>query len=638
MTGYVESVGGDAEQAGVGEDVVAGLPVPDFAKVFDEAPTPFLLLTPDFVIVHANRARLEATATTLEGTVGRNLFDVFPLNPDDPAADGIRNLAASLARARDTRRPVTMAIQKYDIPMPDGGFEERYWSPRNVPILDDEGRVVLLLHRSDDITDYIRDRDTARREAASGAQWRERAERVEADLFDRARELESLNAELRRTSERERRTARWLAGLASTVSALAAAETLDEVFARLSTHARPAVGAGGVVVGLRSGEELHLVLADAAGGHPLPGVEVLPLDSPRPIAVAARGERVLAHDRPELDAYGPAPDYPLGDLQAWAALPLRVGGELLGALTLGWGEPQPLDDDTVGILDALAVQCAQAVDRVRRLQAERERATATRSLAETLQRALLTEPPQPDHLQVAVRYRPAAREAEVGGDWYDAFLTPSGTTTLVIGDVTGHDRTAAAVMGQLRNLLRGVAHALDAPPAQVLTALDQAIRDLGVTSLATVVLARVEQTPAEAAAGLRTLRWSNAGHLPPLLVEPDGTACVLERPADLLLGLLPDIDRGDHTVTLQPGATVLLYTDGLVERRGEALDAGLARLVEAAGELRHLAPDDLCDALLARLAPEPGDDIALVALRAHPEDAPRPDGVGADDRSAATSR
>ena len=144
------------------EDDGTALPVPDWARVFHAAPAPFLLLTPDLVIVSANEARLAATATTLADNVGRHLFDLFPLNPDDPAADGIVNLGASLAEARDTGRPVTMAIQKYDIPMPDGTYDERFWAPRNVPITDAEGRVVLLLHRSDDVTDYIKAREEAR--------------------------------------------------------------------------------------------------------------------------------------------------------------------------------------------------------------------------------------------------------------------------------------------------------------------------------------------------------------------------------------------------------------------------------------------------------------------------------------------
>ncbi len=127
------------------------------------------------------------------------------------------------------------------------------------------------------------------------------------------------------------------------------------------------------------------------------------------------------------------------------------------------------------VLEAYAAQCAQAVDRVVRLEAERRRASETRSLAETLQRSMLTDPPEAGSLRIAVRYRPAAREAQVGGDWYDAFLSPDGATTLVVGDVTGHDQVAAAVMGQLRNVLRGVVHALDAPPARALSALDRAL-------------------------------------------------------------------------------------------------------------------------------------------------------------------
>ena len=152
-----------------------------------------------------------------------------------------------------------------------------------------------------------------------------------------------------------------------------------------------------------------------------------------------------------------------------------------------------------------------------------------RRLAEELQRSMLTEPPQPDHAEIVVRYLPAVQAAEVGGDWYDAFLSPDGATTLVVGDVTGHDRIAAAVMGQLRNMLRGIVHALDAPPACTLTTLDRALRDLGMTTLVTALLARVEQRAEEAAAGVRTLRWSNAGHLPPLLLRADGAAQLLER-------------------------------------------------------------------------------------------------------------
>jgi serine phosphatase RsbU (regulator of sigma subunit) len=593
------------------EDGGTGLPVPDWARIFHAAPAPFLLLTPDLVIVSANEARLTATATTLADTVGRHLFEVFPLNPDDPAADGIANLGASLALARDTRRPVTMPIQKYDIPMPDGSYQERFWAPRNVPITDAEGRVVLLLHRSDDVTDYVKARDEARQEAARG---QDRVEQVESDLYARTRELEQANVELRASVEREQRTARALAGLATTVSALAAAESVPQLLELLFTHGREALHTDTASVALlpAGGGELRLTHSSDGGLR----TSVLPAGSALPMAVAATGRRVL-----DTDSTGTGTVEALPGARAWAALPLRAGGRLLGSWTVGWSDPRPLTDDDVRVLEAYAAQCAQAVDRVTRLEDERRRASATRSLAESLQRSLLTDPPQPDHLSIAVRYRPAAQEAQVGGDWYDAFVSADGATTLVIGDVTGHDRTAAAAMAQLRNLLRGIAHALDGTPAAVLGALDRAAHDLRVTTLASAVLARVEEPPGgHAPAGERWLRWSNAGHPPPLLLPVGSPPELLERPRNLLLGVDPEVSRTEHVLPLHPGDTFVLYTDGLVERRDSDLDEGLGRLVAAAAELAGQPVDTLADELLLRLAPEADDDVALLVLRVAPQD------------------
>ena len=597
----------------------------DLAAVLDAAPFPLLVLTPDLVVVAANRARLEQTSTTLEQNLGRPLFDLFPANPREPEANGVERLRASLERVLATGEPDTMAVTRYDIRGPDGSFVERHWAPRNVPVLDDDGHVVLVLHCAEDVTAYVHAQRAAREERERDVEQRARSVRIEADLLARTRELEELTETLRRTSQLERESARRLAGLAATISALAGAQTFDDVLSALGRVAGPAAGASGVVVGVRRGELVDVVRVDGAGPHGLPGVDALPLAASVPLADACRGERVLVSAGARGGLLGTsttalAREDTVG--LAWAVLPLRSGRRVVGALALGWPEV-PTD---LTLVEAIAAQCGTALERVQRLTEERERAAATRNLAETLQRSLLTDPPQPDHLQIAVRYRPAAREAQVGGDWYDAFVSADGATTLAVGDVTGHDRVAAAVMGQLRNLLRGVAHAVDAPPARVLTRLDQAMRDLAVGALATVVLARVEQEPDEAGTGLRILRWSSAGHPPPLLLEPDRTPVLLERRPDLLLGVDPRTDRGDHAVTLEPGATVLLYTDGLVERRGEPLATGLARLAAVAADAAELPLEELCEVLLARLAPDPDDDVALVALRAHPEDRPRPDG------------
>jgi serine phosphatase RsbU (regulator of sigma subunit) len=297
-------------------------------------------------------------------------------------------------------------------------------------------------------------------------------------------------------------------------------------------------------------------------------------------------------------------------LDAWASLPLRIGERVLGSLTVGWRAAQQFGPDTLTLLDALAAQCAQTLDRIRIRQAEQETSLAVRRLSEALQHSLLTAPPELDDLQIAVRYQPAAEEAQVGGDWYDAFHTDGGTA-LVIGDVAGHDGDAAAVMGQLRNLLRGIAHATAAPPAAVLAELDRAMAGLGVAALATVLLVRVEPV----GCGRRLLRWSSAGHPPPLVVAADGTTEVLWSRPDLLLGVMPTAARHEHVRLLEPGETVLLYTDGLVERRGIVIDEGLEHLVRTARPLAGHDLDEFCDVILARL-PAVVDDVALLAVRA----------------------
>ena len=249
-----------------------------------------------------------------------------------------------------------------------------------------------------------------------------------------------------------------------------------------------------------------------------------------------------------------------------------------------------------------------------------------RQLAQELQRSMLTAPPEPDHAHIVVRYIPAAQAARVGGDWYDAFVQPDGATTLVIGDVVGHDTAAAASMGQLRSMLRGIAVTGDAGPAQLLGQLDFAMTQLQLHTYATAALARFEQTPAELARGVTRMRWANAGHPPPLIIHPDGTVAELASWfGDLMLGVDHTVRRRDSVVTLDRDTTVLLYTDGLIERRGSILDDGMERLRSAAAELAHRPLEQLCDELVERLVDgTPEDDVALVAIRLHRQDRPRP--------------
>jgi serine phosphatase RsbU (regulator of sigma subunit)/PAS domain-containing protein len=296
-------------------------------------------------------------------------------------------------------------------------------------------------------------------------------------------------------------------------------------------------------------------------------------------------------------------------------LPLLARGRTLGALSLyrGHDRPAPGADD-VATAREVADRVALALDNARLFGQQRR-------LAEALQRSMLTAPPQPDSAEIVVRYQPAVEVAQVGGDWYDAFLQPDGATVLVIGDVVGHDIEAAATMGQLRGMLRGIAYRGDTPPDSVLAELDAAVGALGLPSMATAVVARVEQTPEQRAAGLTTLRWSNAGHPPPLLLTPSGEVRTLggER-GELMIGVDPAARRTSSAVEVRRGSTLLLYTDGLVEGRDLLLDDGIDRLRTALTQLADLPLERLCDALVTRLRPEGlQDDVALVAIRLHPQ-------------------
>jgi PAS domain S-box-containing protein len=428
--------------------------------------------------------------------------------------------------------------------------------------------------------------------------------------------------------------AQRMAGLIGVAGALGRAETVAGALAVVTRHASAALGTTGVILCLTDDDRspIRTVVDASLDEDTLARVDRLPRDHPLPMvdsAVTGRSHFVPDLDTVERDFPGAAELWRRSGVRAGCSVPLRSTSRVIGSLAIGQRTDRwwrPADREFIG---ALASLTAQTLTRIASTESAREALGAVARMSETLQRSLLTAPPEPDHLHVVTRYLPAAADAQIGGDWYDAFLGPDGATHLVIGDVTGHDREAAATMGALRNLLRGITWATGGTPAEGLTTLDRAITGLDVGTLATVLTARVEQADDDHALGRRTLRWSNAGHPPPLLVDEQGQVRLLEG-RDLLLGVDHSVTRHDRTVVMAPGSTLLLYTDGLVERRGEDLDAGTARLVATVGRLVQagLPLEDLCDRVLADLPARPEDDVALIALRAHPEDRPRPDEAG----------
>ena len=302
------------------------------------------------------------------------------------------------------------------------------------------------------------------------------------------------------------------------------------------------------------------------------------------------------------------------DATSCTVVPLRARGETFGALAMlnSGARPQHTDEEIATAVE-VARRGALSLDNAR-LYGQQQ------AVAEKLQRSLLTEPPQPDDLELVVRYRPASSHLHVGGDWYDVVVQPDGASVAVIGDVVGHDVDAAAAMGQIRSMVRATAYGRSDSPAEILARVDTVLTGLHVGTLATALVARMEQTDEQRRRGERLLRWSSAGHLPPLVVRADGQVDVLASRPERLLGTDTPGPRGDHTAALRPGDTVLLYTDGLVEHGRTPLDDGIAEVTQALAELHGLPLDELCDAVLDRMLPcRADDDVALLAVRCHPQ-------------------
>lgn len=292
-------------------------------------------------------------------------------------------------------------------------------------------------------------------------------------------------------------------------------------------------------------------------------------------------------------------------------LPLKVRGRVIGAMLLGRTERtlEPYEQEDLWSLEEVARRCAMALANA--TSYERERTTA-----EQLQRSLLPDRlPALDSGEARVRYLPGGVGVEVGGDWYDVLALPGGRVGLVIGDVVGRGTGAAVVMAQLRSGLR--AYALEGGrPDEVVGRLNALEHTLGAPSLATLVYAIYEP-----ARGL--LSYTAAGHPAPLLRRASGQVEALPARQGMPLGVHADLVWEAASVALEPGDTVVLYTDGLVERRGASLDEVLQRVLAALGDASAADLDGMCEAVLAAADTVGDDDVALLAFRADPPVAAR---------------
>lgn len=446
----------------------------------------------------------------------------------------------------------------------------------------------------------------------------ERLARVSAAALARA-ELFRAEAERRARAER---TATRLETLYRLSTALSAATTPDDVARTVLSTCMPALGASAATLTECDGRQPTRFLAFA--GLPWETTD-LPIEG---LVATPLVQRQLRTRRPVLvesfeDRERQFPGF-AGDgirQQAWANLPLIVEDRVVGLMAFGWDDPRTFTSGDEEFLTGLARHAAIALDRAQLLE-------GSRSIAETLQRALLPRhPPAVAGWELATYYRPAVEDTQVGGDWYDVFPVDRDRLGLVVGDVMGKGVEAAGTMGSVRAALRALA-TLDSDPGVVFDRLDRVLDVYEVPGFATACYLRLD---------IATGRVDHAvaGHVPPLRLrhpgghdwvhathEPDGTP----GPGGLPLGALPATSAASGYRTgsfvLAPGEVVVIYTDGLVERRGQDLDVGLAALADAAPALRD-APDlpAAVDRLVRGMSGTTNvDDIAVVVLRRLPGD------------------
>ncbi|WP_327288354.1 SpoIIE family protein phosphatase [Streptomyces sp. NBC_01198] len=402
---------------------------------------------------------------------------------------------------------------------------------------------------------------------------------------------------------------------------LTGAASVQEVNARvrdlLSADLKPSY----VSLLLLNGRELRR-LPDPDSVHPGESVERMDRGADFAAARALRERRmVTVADRADVVRnHGPEAVAAFDSLGISSAvcLPMVASRGPVGVLGLGWDSSHEVTLDEAAVLTTIAGYTAQAVERAVFLDDRIH-------VAHQLQQAMLTDLPTLPGMDIAALYRPASADDMVGGDWYDAFPLPhphgdrDPGVAVTVGDITGHDIRAAALMGQVRSMLRqSVLIKNGEGPASALAALEYACRVLPLPASGTLIHAHIHHENDQ-----WTMTWTNAGHPPPLLLHPDRHVSHLTDHGPLLHHGLPATERHDSQVVLEPGSTLLLYTDGLIERPGSDLDSAIdhAAALLAAGATAPL-PD-----LLERLADQVAcahadDDTVLLALRIPPREQP----------------
>lgn len=390
---------------------------------------------------------------------------------------------------------------------------------------------------------------------------------------------------------------------------LAAAPDRRTITSVLIEHGIAAFGADAGAVHLLADDRETLVMAASRGWPERETTEFqrFSLHDELPAALALRSRTTVAFSSPDelrhrYPSLAPTQDA-VGDI-SWILVPIAAGTKHLGVLGLSFFARRALREGEREILETLAATAGQAI----------ERAVAQEAIADfalELQRALLpASVPRHRPFDAAARYLPAPGRGEVGGDWYEVIDGPD-DALFIIGDVAGHGATAAGTMAAARFGLAALARH-ERRPGELLRQVAEHVQFIGEARLVTCCVARLEYATGR-------LTWATAGHPPPLLADRSGAALLAADPGPPL-GVVEDQHYQETGTVLDRGTDLVLYTDGLIERRGEHLDAGLERLQRAMAALpRGSGSELIVDGLVAALAGGADDDVALLTVRWNPK-------------------
>ncbi|WP_052229671.1 GAF domain-containing SpoIIE family protein phosphatase [Streptomyces sp. CT34] len=422
--------------------------------------------------------------------------------------------------------------------------------------------------------------------------------------------LARLDDELGRIDEQLRALAAAkdrIQSLLDAVVAITREQELSAVLHRIVTTAMDLVGARYGALGVLDESGEYLAEFMAVGLSEQERAALAEVGFPRGLGVLGH---LIHHPEPlridDVSSHPASAGFPPGHPRLRTLLGVAIGvrGEIYGDLYLSERrDGRPFDVHDENIVVALASAAGIAIDNVRLFE-------QVRAGSELFQRRLLPTLPDMRPFDAAAIYRPAAAPHHVGGDWYDAILLPDGAVAVVIGDVVGHDLHAAAAMASTRHMLRALLFAMRTPPSAVLAQLDRTLEAITDNPVTTTILARIE--PAGTA---WRLRWSTAGHIPPLLITPDRRAEYLFTEPGLPLNVDSRQLRPDRTHPLPPDTIVVFFTDGLIEHPDHPIHQSMNELAELAATHAGLPLQDFVQTLADRHPSDGHDDMAILALR-----------------------